>query len=121
LEKIVSMLLTIFTRRDEAPARRAGCRTPFQRADANDAPTPHANSRTITTGHGYEILSDYQRSLLKLPPRGRPDGCTIEEILAWETCPLIMAVEASGSGFSEKCEKTPVTSSSKPGSKDEKL
>jgi hypothetical protein len=31
--------------------------------------------------HGYEILSDYQRSLLKLPPR-RPVGWTIQEIHA---------------------------------------
>jgi hypothetical protein len=33
--------------------------------------------------NGYEILSDYQRSLLKLPPRG-PDGWTVEEVLAWD-------------------------------------
>jgi hypothetical protein len=65
-------------------------------------------------GHGYEILSDYQRSLLKLPTRGRPDGWIIDEILAWEKyrleamfMTLIMAVEASESGSREKCEKPP--------------
>jgi hypothetical protein len=65
--------------------------------------------------NGYEILSDYQRSLLKLPTRGRPDGWTIDEILALGEIyrleamfmPLIMAVEASESGFREKCEKPP--------------
>jgi hypothetical protein len=75
--------------------------------------TPHPNCRTIT-GHGYEILSDYQRSLLKLPTRGRPDGWIIDEILAREKyrleamfMPLIMAVEASESGFRKKCENPP--------------
>jgi hypothetical protein len=69
--------------------------------------------------NGYEILSDYQRSLLKFPTRGRPDGWIIDEILVWEKyrfeamfMPLIMAVKASESGFREKGEKTPVTSSS---------
>jgi hypothetical protein len=59
---------------------------PASRADAIRADEaqhpPHTNCRTIT-GHGYEILSDYQRSLLKLPPRG-PDGWTVEEVLAWD-------------------------------------
>jgi hypothetical protein len=57
-------------------------------------------------------LSDYQRSLLKLPTRGRPDGWTIDEILAWEKyrleamlMPLIMAVEASESGFRQNARK----------------
>ena len=59
----------------------------------------------------YEILGDFQRSLLKLPPRG-PDGWTVEEILAWEEYrlqamlkPVIMAMPSDVSGLQEELEK----------------
>jgi hypothetical protein len=72
----------------------------------------NANCRMIT-GHGYEILSDYQRSLLKLPPRGS-DGWTVQEILAWDSYrfeaafkPVIMVSAEDASGFPSECEKGP--------------
>jgi hypothetical protein len=79
----------------------------------------HLGDGLYASFNGYQFclrapreLSDYQRSLLKLPTRGRPDGWIIDEILAWEkyrleAMPLIMAVEASESGFREKCENPP--------------
>jgi hypothetical protein len=33
--------------------------------------------------NGLEVLSDYQRQLMKLPKRG-PDGWTVEEIIRWD-------------------------------------
>jgi hypothetical protein len=66
--------------------------------------------------NGYEILSDYQRSLLELPTRGHPDGWIIDEILAWEKYrleamfkPVIIAMPTDESGLRQECRKTPVS------------
>lgn len=37
----------------------------------------------VLMAHGAEVLTDYDREQMGLPPRG-PDGWTLDEIMAWD-------------------------------------